>query len=368
MSPAGLPNGEVKEELARGQNDGRVLMSIIVPTWNGRALLGLPLDSLRRQKHRDLEVIVVDDASTDDTAAWVETTYPEVRLVRLARNQGFAAAVNAGIRAARGEAIVLLNNDAEADPGWLEALAAALDAHPDAGMIASRVYLYHHRDRLDSAGIYASTGGMVGNRGAYQPSAPDHETRRLVLGPSGAAAVYRRALIDDVGLLDESLIAYFEDVDLAIRAQLRGWKCLYEPRAICWHVGSATYAARDGGAAPVLGPPPPTPRTVFLGARNYPVIAVKFLPWRVLLRDGWALLAYELNFIRFALAHRMLAQYVSARASLLRVLPAWVRQRRRLQRTRKISTREVVALFERPRLADYLGRAWRRLTAKGARA
>lgn len=356
----------LEEAAHTGQNVRDVLISVVVPTWNGRRLLPLPLDSLRRQRHDDFEVIVVDDASTDGTAEWIEATYPEVRLVKLPRNRGFAAAVNAGIRAARGEGIALLNNDAEADDDWLTVLDATAAAHPEAGMVASRVRRYHHRDYLDSAGAYASTYGSAGNLGAFEPDGPAWAQARPVLGPNGAAAFYRRAMLDDVGLLDESLIAYFEDTDLAIRGQLRGWKCVYEPRAICYHVGSASYSPQSGEQAATT-PPPVSRRAIFLGARNYPMVAIKYLPLRILMADGWALAAYELNLMWFALVRGQPGAWIGARLSLLAALPHWLRQRRTLRRHRTISEDDLVALFRRPAVADYLRILrvrWRRLFAR----
>lgn len=340
--------------------------SVVVPTWNGRRLLPLPLDSLRRQSHRDFEVLVVDDASTDGTADYLWAEYPEVRVVRLETNRGFPGAVNAGIREATGEVVALLNNDAAAEEGWLAALDEALARHPEAGMVACRIRVYAHREYLDSAGIYATTSGSVGNLGAYERDGPEWEAARWVLGPNGAAGAYRRVMLDDVGLFDEDHLAYHEDTDLALRGQFRGWKCLYEPRAVCYHVGSATYS-RLGGSSPDPtpsgrpGPPPPSPRVMFLAARNYPAILVKFLPLRILLADSWAILAYELNMVYFALKHRRFAAYLRGRWDFLRELPATLRKRRRIQGSRTLDEAQAVALFQRPTLRQYLGILRRRL-------
>jgi len=170
-------------------------LSVVIPTWNGRKLLHLPLDSLRAQTHRDFEVILVDDASTDGTAEFVASSWPEVRLVRLEANRGFPGAVNAGIRAATGEAVALLNNDAAADPGWLEQMESALASQPEAGMVACRVRLYHHPEYLDSAGLYTTTSGSGGCRGTCRLDGPEFAEPAWVLGPAGAAGLYRRAML-----------------------------------------------------------------------------------------------------------------------------------------------------------------------------
>lgn len=345
-------------------------ISVVIPTWNARELLPLPLDSLRQQTHADFEVLVVDDASTDNTLPFLAQEYPEVRVVSLEQNSGFPGAVNAGIRAARGEAIALLNNDAAADKGWLEAMEAALESHPEAGMVACRIRVYHHRDYLDSAGIFATTGGSAGNRGAYQLDGPAFESEGWVLGPNGAAGLYRRAIFDDVGLFDEDHGAYHEDTDIALRAQVRGWRCIYEPRAICYHVGSATYATLplkggglgvDSAPRPQPGPPRPGARVLFYSAQNYPAILLKFVPWRVLVADSWAIAAYEANMIFFALRHRLLPSYLRGRLSSLRSLPTTLRKRRRIASNRVLDERQVAALFERPTFRQYLGILCRRL-------
>jgi len=343
-----------------------VRFSVVIPTWNGRRLLHLPLDSLRQQVHRDFEVILVDDASSDGTAGFVASIWPEVRVVRGEANRGFPGAVNAGIRVATGEVIVLLNNDAAADPHWLEQIQAALEEHPEAGMVACRVLLYHHRAYLDSAGIHASTSGSAGNRGGYCLDGPEFGRPAWVLGPNGAAAVYRREVLADVGLFDEDHGAYHEDLDLALRAQYRGWKCLYWPLALCFHVGNATYATLplDGEGAgvnlpgPVAEtpvPPPASDRVVFYSSQNYPAILLKFLPLRILLADSWAIAAYEANMVFFAWRHRQLRPYWRGRVAFLRALPGTLAKRRRIARGRRLSQAQAVALFERP----CLGQFWR---------
>ncbi len=314
-------------------------LSVVIPTWNGRKLLHLPLDSLRAQTHRDFEVILVDDASTDGTAELVASEWPEVRLVRLEVNRGFPGAVNAGIRAATGQAVALLNNDAAADSGWLEQMESALLSHPEAGMVACRVRLYHHRDYLDSAGLQTTTSGSGGSRGAFQPDGPEFAQPAWVLGPAGVAGLYRRALLEDV--------------------------CLYWPQAICLHVGSATYGSlsmrgegtgvelRDSQGGPPT-PPPPSDRVMFYAARNYPTILLKFLPLRILLADSWAIAGYELNMLWFAWRHRQLAPYLRGRLAFLRGLPGILARRRRIAQTRLVDEASAVALFQRPRPRFYL--------------
>ena len=214
--------------------------SIIIPNWNGVHHLPTCLDSLRRQSYPDFEVIVVDNGSTDGSLELLARDYPEVKVVALPENRGFAGGVNAGIREARGEIVAVFNNDAEADPCWLGELAGALARHPEAGMATPKVLLFDRREVINTTGDFYGVDGVPGNRGVWQRDEGQFNDEEYVFGAAGVAAAYRRAMLDEVGLLDEGLISYCEDVDLAWRAQLAGWKCVYVPKAVVYHKLSAT--------------------------------------------------------------------------------------------------------------------------------
>jgi GT2 family glycosyltransferase len=213
-------------------------VSVVIPTWNGRDMLLHALGALDRQDYRDFEVVVVDNASTDGTVAAVQEKHPAVRLIVLPTNVGFAAGVNAGIVASGSELVVLLNNDTEVEPGWLSALVDAFDRHPEVGMCASKVLLFHDRTRLDSAGDQLGLFPSQIGHGALD--SPRFDQEREILSACAAAAAYRRSVFDTVGLFDERFFAYVEDVDLGVRAQLAGFRCLFVPGARVYHHASAT--------------------------------------------------------------------------------------------------------------------------------
>ncbi|RLC66699.1 MAG: glycosyltransferase family 2 protein, partial [Chloroflexi bacterium] len=144
------------------------LVSVIVPNWNGAHHLPTCLGSLRRQTYPYFEVIVVDNGSTDDSRDLLARDFPEVRVVALATNRGYAGGVNAGFRVARGEILAVLNNDAEADPAWLTEMVAALHRHPEAGMATPKVLLFDRRDTLHTAGDYCGVDGIPDSRGVWQ--------------------------------------------------------------------------------------------------------------------------------------------------------------------------------------------------------
>jgi GT2 family glycosyltransferase len=214
-------------------------VSVIVPNYNGAGLLRDCLGSVARQTYPGVEAIVVDDGSTDESVAIVHDEFPAMTLVQRPRNGGFARAVNAGIHAARGDIVALLNNDAIAEPTWLAELVDALDRHPEAGSVASKILLPDGRT-VASAGDIFCRRGVPNGRGVWELDVGQFDDEVPVFGACGAACAYRRTMLDEVGLLDERFFMYCEDVDLAFRAQRRGFGCVYAPRAVVRHRVSAT--------------------------------------------------------------------------------------------------------------------------------
>jgi GT2 family glycosyltransferase len=309
------------------------LASVIVPTLNGAHLLTECVDSVLAQSYPSVEVIVADGASTDGTAELLARAYPTVRLLALRRNLGFAGNVNAGIRAARGEVLCLLNNDAQADPDWLAASIEALHADSGSGSVASKV-LFSDRRTINSAGDVVCRDGSARQRGAGEPDGPAWDSPGPVFGAMGGAAVYRRAMLADVGLLDEAFFMYLEDVDLAFRAQLRGWSCTYQPLARVYHRGSAT-----GGG----------PLASFYNGRNLIRLLAKDLPTSLVRRMLPDIRRYQASRAESALrAWRGAAARATLRGQLvgLAELPRYLVDRPAVQRRRRIGDETLYALLE----------------------
>ena len=212
-----------------------VKASIIIPNWNGLTLLRECLGALERQSLKNFEIIVVDNGSTDDSVGWLKRNANSIKLIALNENRGFSTAVNQGIKASQAPYVVLLNNDTLARPEWLENLVRAMDKNPEASSGASRMLLYEPPHRIDSAGdgfSFRSGGGF--NIGAGEP-AESHLEPAWVFGACAGAAIYRRQLFEDIGLFDEDFFLVFEDVDLSLRAQMAGHRCLYVPEAVVHH-------------------------------------------------------------------------------------------------------------------------------------
>jgi GT2 family glycosyltransferase len=213
---------------------------VVIPTWNGRELLDGALASFGEQRFEDVSVVVVDNGSTDGTAEHVRTAHPGVELVALEGNRGFAAAVNAGIAACAAEYVALLNNDMELDPAWLAELVAALDGDPGAGSAAGKLRMLHEPGLLDGAGDLVTWYGATWRRGHGEPDRGQYDEPGVVASPCAGAALYRRRALEEVGAFDERFFAYLEDADWGLRAQLAGWRCLWVPSAVAYHLGGAT--------------------------------------------------------------------------------------------------------------------------------
>ncbi len=220
------------------------MFSVIIPNWNGLRFLPTCLNALRQQTFSNFEIIVVDNGSTDGSREFIAREFPAARVIALASNRGFAPAVNQGIRAARGDVIVLLNNDTEADPHWLAEIARAVETNPHAGMIVCKLRLFDQRDHLHSAGDFYRIDGIPGNRGVWEHDHGQYDDARGIFGGCGGAVAYRKAMLDEIGAFDEVLESYCEDVDLNWRARLAGYPVVYAPNAIVYHMVSAT----GGGA------------------------------------------------------------------------------------------------------------------------
>lgn len=218
-------------------------VSVIIPNYNGIAYLDGVLSTLERQTMKNYEVILVDNGSTDGSSAFVMANYPWVHLVELPDNFGFCGAVNAGIRASGAPYILLLNNDTEVEPDFLEEMTAALRRHKKAFSCAARMVQFHDRDKLDDAGNYYCALGWSYARGKGK-DIHTYEKEEKIFAACGGAAIYRRKIFEKIGLFDEEHFAYLEDTDVGYRARIYGYENWYAPKAIVYHVGSGTTGSR----------------------------------------------------------------------------------------------------------------------------
>ena len=218
-------------------------LSVIIPNFNGIKYLRDCFTSLRNQTLRDFEIILVDNGSSDDSVAYTREQFPEIRLVELPENFGFCRAVNEGIYASLAPYVLLLNNDTESAPDFLEEMLAAIRRHPKAFSCASRMVQFHDREKLDDAGNYYCALGWFYARGKGKDIRA-YEREEKIFAACAGAAIYRKAIFEEIGYFDEEHFAYLEDSDIGYRARIYGYENWYTPKAIVYHVGTGTSGSR----------------------------------------------------------------------------------------------------------------------------
>lgn len=287
----------------------------------------------------DFETILVDNASTDDTVAFVRERYPWVRVVALDENRGFAGGNNAGVREARGGYVALLNNDTRADPGWLRALLEGIDEGGGFLLTTSRIVYMHDPSVVDSAGdgVMLAGGAFKREHGVRDAA---HETRE-VFGVCGAACLMPKRVFDELGGFDEDFFFSHEDVDLSYRARLRGYRCRYVATATIRHHGGGT----SGKTSPFA---------VFHGQRNLEWMYLKNTPAGLLLRTLPAHLVYNLMAAGHFARIGCFGAFVRGKAAALAGLRRLWRKRAAVQSTRRVPTAALVEQMERRWLAAKL--------------
>jgi hypothetical protein len=300
-------------------------VAVVIPSWNSLGLLPRCLGSLRGQGV-EIELLVVDNGSSDGSLNYLERE--EVPHVSMPRNVGFAAAVNLAAAHVSAPAILVLNADTVLEPGCIGVLLDTLEADLSLGGAQPRILQLEPgrgsapdpaTGRLYSAGQALTRDGRALELGAGEDQRPQHLEGREVFGVCGAACLLRRELFTDLGGYDESYFAFYEDVDLNVRARIAGWRFVYVPEAVVWHVGNASWQA--GFARPNV-------ENARLVARNRLATQVKFMSLRSLPR----IVAVEVGALLRAASQRRLRATLGGKLAALRRLPRLLEERRRLRR------------------------------------
>ena len=298
-------------------------VAVVIPSWNSIDLLPRCLGSLSGQGV-ELELMVVDNGSADGSVAYLERE--GVAHVSLPRNVGFAAAVNLGVARTAAPAILALNADTVLEPGAIAALLAALEAEADLAGVQPRILQLEQGNptevesaRLYSAGQALTSDGRALETAAGEPQRPELLRRREVFGVCGAACLLRRELFTELGGYDESYFAFYEDVDLNVRARIAGRRFAYVPEAVVWHLGNASWEA---------GFARPSAANARLVARNRLATQVKFMPASAMPRIA----AVECGALARAAAQRRFRATFRGKLEVLPWLPRLLRERRRLRR------------------------------------
>jgi GT2 family glycosyltransferase len=327
------------------------LISVVIVNWNRRDFLRACLASLARQTGVEFETIVVDNGSCDGSAELAETEFA-ARVIRNSGNRGFCAANNQGIGAARGEFVALLNNDAEAEPGWLAALLRACMRAPEVGMAASKVLVWEDPRRIDKVGHLIYPDGQNRGRGSGALDIGQFDREEEVLWPDGCAAMYRKEMLDRIGGFDEDFFAYGDDAELGLRARIAGWKCIYTPEAVVRHHRGSTLGKDSAWRLELI-------------ERNRLLLALKLFPWSLLCLNPLyfaARVVAGMNAARRGAGDtayypglrgkwKMAQAFVKGDLGALKLLPRMMRKRTAVNRLRRLAPGQVRRLILAHRLS-----------------
>ena len=315
-------------------------VSIIIVNWNGKKFLADCLDGLKQQTYKDFSVLIVDNGSNDGSPEFVQTHYPEVRIITLSRNLGFAVANNIAIQSVQTKYVALLNNDAVPHPAWLAALVNVLENHFDAGLVASKMLFYDNRNVVDRAGDEYTAAGAGNLRGRGEPS-ENFNNLELVFGACAGAALYRKLMLDDIGLFDEDFFLLYEDVDLSFRAQLEGYKCLYVPDAIVYHKASSSIG--DDSAI-----------SVYYSHRNLEWVYIQNMPAGLVKKTIVKHLIYNVGSLIFFVFRGRGKDFLRAKWDAVMGLKRALDKRRQTQSRKKVSDEYIWNLLEKERFLPRL--------------
>lgn len=315
-------------------------VSVIIVNFNGRHLLRECMESLKNQKQENIEIILVDNGSTDDSVEYIKKNHSYVKIIELDKNYGFAKANNIGIESTKAEKIALLNNDAVADPMWLYEMNNAMNAYKDVGICGSRILNYWNNSLIDAAGDLLGVAESY-KRGFNKKDSSKYRKKEYIFGASACAVLYRRNMLSEIGFFDEQFVTNLEDVDLSYRAQLMGYKCLYVPEAIVYHkIGETKKKIKWSG------------RYTF---RNNKIFWIKNTPLRILMRFLPRLLFDDIKLYSSALIRsftrkeggkiKFILILTLAYSEVILMLPGILKKRRKIQRNRKVSKKYIQSLI-----------------------
>jgi len=321
-------------------------VSIIIINWNGKKYLKDCLSFVFRQGYENFDVILVDNGSTDKSPEFVKDNFPEVKVIALDKNYGFAKGNNIGIEEALRNKdvkyIVLLNNDTKVDKNWLQELVKVAESDEKIGSCQSKILVLDNPRVIDAVGIGIKRNGLAYQIGWQEEDNGQYENISEVFGACACAALYRTEMLTQIGLFDEDFFAYYEDVDLVLRARLAGWRCMYVRKAVVYHKHSATY----GKDSPF--------KMYFLGRNKYCYI-IKNLPtdivFKSLIWQAGIIIYMVLRIIKSVILRdtkgiRLRSSYLKGNFDAIKNIPKMFKKRKRIRSTRLISDKEFRRWFK----------------------
>lgn len=301
-------------------------VSVIIVNWNGKHHLEHCLPALRQQSYQANEIIIVDNASTDDSVEFLKSNFPTIKLVSLSENQGFSGGNIKGFEVAIGDYVVLLNNDTKPLTDWLEQLVKCADEHSDVGIVASHMTDWEGKF-TDTAGDGCSVTGRGFKLFMNQPTSIPIKSQ-YVFSACAGAALYKRALLNEIGFLDERFFMNAEDTDLAFRAQLADWKVYLCANAEVRHRISGSQGSYSDKA-------------VYFSSRNHIWLYLKCMPTRLIVKYALSFWIHFFSSLLFFAKRKQAGAYLAGFLAALKSLPDIRQDRKKILGARKVSIQKI---------------------------
>lgn len=315
------------------------MISIVIPNFNGLSHLEVCYNSLRNQSYKDFTIVLVDNNSKDESVKFTEKNYPEVKILKLDFNTGFSVAVNEGIKYSmdilESDFILLLNNDTECKPDFLEEMIKGFKDE-NTGSVACKMINFYDRNIIDDAGDFIKRKGSPFARGFEEKDSGQFDKAEFIFGACAGAAIYKREVVEKIGYFDDDFFAYYEDVDFSFRMQLAGFKCFYNPKAVCYHKRGATTSSKSGFQTMLC-----EKNLIALRIKNYPASTlIKWFPYFFMIRF--------VRYYRFYRDHssELLKSAVKGYFKGLSEIPKSLKKRSKIQKMKTVSTDYIESLFK----------------------
>lgn len=306
---------------------------IIIPNWNGADLIASCIESLQKQSIK-LEVVVVDNGSTDASLEIMKSQFPGIHLIELDTNTGFTGGVNRGIQYAldnNARYVLLFNNDAIADEKWAKELVSSANIRQEVGIVTGK-FLRLDKKHLDSTGDFYSIWGLPFPRGRNEVDTGQYDNSTEIFGATGGASLYKADMLRKIGIFDDNFFAYYEDVDISFRAQLAGWKVIYNPKAIAYHHVSATSSQLGDFAR-------------YHSAKNFLLVYTKNMPAKLYFKY---LPLFTLQFLRMgatSLVKGKFTVFIRGAFAALRIMPTVLKNRKHIQSNSKVTRKYIDSIL-----------------------
>ncbi len=320
--------------------------SVIIPNWNGQHLLTDCLESLKKQSFKDFELILVDNNSDDNSINKTFEIYPDARVIKLSWNFGFSKAINEGVKKARGEYVLFLNNDTKADEYWIENLVATADKHPEVVSVGSKLLNFYDQNVIDGLGISINDVGQAKSLGWQELDNGQFDQSIYIFGATGGGSLFRKEIFVELGMFDEDYFMYSEEVDFAFRAQFKGFKSIYCPKAKVFHKHKSTASKMPANME-------------YWQFKNMTQTIIKDFPLKFILKKNrWIkIIMVHINTIIYQIKNGFIWSSIRCESWLIKNFLKLLIKRYRVQKTKEVDVRYIESFFleKKLNLLSFLG-------------